>query len=101
MNISSWLTQTVTVRHATGLGANGNPTFSATSELSARVSRKTKAIVTATGETVEANHHITLLDKLDEEDQLMLPGESSYRRPIRVDEGLDKGGNVTHYEVWL
>lgn len=101
MNIAAWCTQTVTVRQRTGVGANGNPTFSATSDLPARVVRRTKAFVSASGETIHASHHITLLTSIDEYDQILLPGESDYRRPMRVNEGRDKSGAVTHYEVWL
>ena len=101
MNVSSWLNDTVTVKHRTGVSAGGNPTYATASDVPARVTRKTKTVLSSTGEQVEASHHITVLAEVEEEDQLQLAGESFYRRAVAIDEGKDKGGNVTHYEVWL
>ena len=101
MDIRSWLKDTITVKHRTGLGADGNPTYATAADVLSRVTRKTKAVLNASGEQVEASHHVTVMNEVEEEDQIQLSGESFYRRAIAVDEGKDKAGNVTHYEVWL
>lgn len=100
LNVASWLHDTISVKQRTGLGADGTPTYDTASDVAARVLRKTEAMIDE-GERIEASHHVTVLTEISEDDQLQLPGESVYRRPVRVEAGRDKFGTVTHYEVWL
>lgn len=101
MNISSWLNTTVSVKTRTGVAATGNPSYSTSSSVAARVDKKTKAIPNADGERLLSQCMVTVLGEITTEDQIQLPGESVWRRAIVVDEGQDKHGNITHYEVWL
>lgn len=101
MDISGWLNETITVRHRTGLGADGNPTYATSADVAARIERRTRAVLNAGGEQIEASHMITVLTEVEEEDGILLPGETDYRRAVAVNRGLDKVANVTHYEVWL
>lgn len=101
MNIASWLQQTVSVKHRTGVGADGNPTYAVAVDVASRVERRTRSVLSSSGEQVEATHMVTVLAIVEEEDQLKLPGESTWRRAVAVNEGQNKAGVVTHYEVWL
>ena len=101
MNVTSWFVDTIQVFQRSGLGGDGDPDYGAASTISARVVKKTVAVTSSSGDEIFASHHISSLTDIQEDDQVLLAGESKKRRCVKAEQGRDKSGNVTHYEAWF
>jgi hypothetical protein len=104
--VSRLLTDTITVSTRTGLSGSGDPLWSASTTLSARVERVDKLVVDATGTEVRAQHRIATTTELDREARVWLPGDDTgdadaARRPILVTKASTPSAGTTLWEVLL
>ena len=106
MNIAGWLIHTVTIAEQTGTDVYGDPTIGSQSAIKARVESTNKLVRGPAGEERQADHRFVTLAEVRMTHRIWLPGDSTAdaklaKRPIKIDSATDKGGRVTHYQVWL
>jgi hypothetical protein len=106
MDISSRLTQTITLQSQTGSDQYSDATWGAQRPVSARVEPSNRRLVSAQGTVVTATHRLFTIEPVLTTDRLWLPdGDTSdatkARRPADISEEVDLDGNTSHFEVTL
>jgi hypothetical protein len=106
MNLTSWLTDTVTVAEPSGVSAYGDPTFGTKRTVKARVEGGPLLVKDGSGVEVQADYRIVTESEISVQSRVWLPGDdttdnNAARRPVSVRSASTKSGGATLYEVVL
>jgi hypothetical protein len=106
VNLTSWLSQSISVAAQTGKNSKGDPTYGTPVTVSARVEVSRRFARNAQGQKTVSSHAIYTTTAIALTDRIWLPGVSTSnvqaaRGPLSVTAVSDKAGGVTLYEVLL
>jgi len=106
INVTGWLTSTITVATQSGVDSYGDPTFATAATMSARVETKQRIIVGTNGDEYQSNHVVCTASAIPLNARVWLPGDTTSdanqaRRPIMVEAASDKAGATSVYLTYL
>lgn len=98
------LTETITVKHKTGVAASGDPTYGSPVTFPARIERAGQRQVSTSGDQLNDTTLLFTVDTLSRSDLVWFPEDDTSsseaaHRPVSVEQMRDLDGVVSHYEV--
>lgn len=106
MELSSWMSDTITVERFSGVDVYGQPLSGHKRQVKCRLEHKLQKIVDASGQEIMSNHEIGTLENISLLDRIWLPGTNTNdptqaRTPHNVAQATDKFGRTTLRMVFL
>ncbi len=102
MDVSDWMTGSVTIAQAMGVSNYGEPTFAVGIAIPARVQPKVQMVrKSKDGSEALSSHTVYTTTAVGIDDRVTLPGETYPRLPLAVFTEVEKAGNVSFYKVLL
>ena len=106
MNLTRWMTDTVTLAASSGVSTSGDPTWSAQREIAARVVWGHDLVRQSDGTEIESSVKVATHDAVTMGDRIWLPGDDTSsteeaRKPISISHATLPGCSLTLYEVVL
>lgn len=106
MDISGWLSQSVTVLPRTGQSSTGAPTYGAPVVMPARVQPAQGLVRDRNGEEVVSSQVVYVASSIGPLDGIYLPGDNTadltiLKFPIRVDSSPDDTGATVYWKATL
>lgn len=92
--INRWLRQTVSRRYPTGLDQFGQPTWSATTEVRARVVHQAKRTRTQAGEEITSTTQVQTLATVNVGDELTIDGVPRLVQSVQRADGVHGGATI-------
>lgn len=100
------MAQTINVAARVGVSSVGDATYGVAAAVKARVEPVRKTTTNAEGEILMTEFAIYTEAAIGLYDRIWLPGDlptdaTKARVPLKVYEGVDEDGSLSHYEVWV
>lgn len=97
-------TETITVKHKTGVNKSGDPIYGTAAPMQARIERGTRTQVGQEGDELDDTSMLFTIDKLTASDMVWFPEDSTAdaeaaHRVVNCEELRDLDGRIDHYET--